>query len=86
MEKFLKIIENTTWNRQFVYGAILALVFGSLTLTSGFNPFWAVIQVVFIAWVREDYLRDLSGSFNWRNFYFIQIPALLLYFVWTTAF
>ena len=95
MKTFLRVVENTTWYRQFVYGAILALVFGFLTITSGFNPFWAIVQLVFIAWVREDYLRDKDSiggfrlekqPFNWRNFYFIQVPGLLLYFAWTAAF
>lgn len=84
MEKFLKIVKNTTWYRQFVYGAILAILFGFFTLAADFNPFWAIPQIIVIAWAREDYLRDLKGSFNWRNFYFLQVPVLLFYFAWIT--
>lgn len=83
METFLKVIENTTWYRQFIYGAILALFFGVTTIAAGFNPFWTVVQIAVIAWAREDYLRDLSGTFNWRNFYFLQVPSLLLYYIYT---
>lgn len=83
MEKFLKIVENTIWYRQFVYGTILAILFGFFTLAAGFSPIWAIAQVIVIAWAREDYLRDLKGSFNWRNFYFLQVPSLLSYFAWT---
>ena len=92
MEKFLKIVENTTWYRQFVYGAILAILFGFFTLAAGFNPFWAIVQVLVIAWAREDYVRDKNSiggfrlekqPFNWRNFYFLQVPVLLFYFAWT---
>ncbi len=84
MEAFLKVVENTTWYRQFVYGAILAIFFGATTFAADFNPIWTAVQVAIISWVREDYLRDLTGSFNWRNFFFLQVPCLVFYYIYTT--
>lgn len=94
MKTFLKVVENTTWYRQFVYGAILAIFFGAVTIASGFHPFWAAVQIAIIAWAREDYMRDRiedvygfntlpHRAFNWRNFFFLQVPCILFYYIYT---
>lgn len=77
MEKFLKLVENPTWYMQFLYGAILALFFGGITLYCEFNFFWAVVQVTLISAVREHYNEHLEGEFNWRNFFFLITPVIL---------
>jgi len=83
MEKFLQIIENPIWHRQLLYGLILAVIFGGTTLLSGFHPALALPQILLIAGVKEHYLQDLLGQFNWRNFFFLQIPVLLIYILIT---
>lgn len=82
MKTFLKIIENTTWYRQFIYGAILAAFFGGVTLFCGFSLVWAILQIILIAAVREHYNEHLDGSFNWRNFFFLLVPVIILYIVY----
>ncbi len=93
MKTFLRIVENTTWYRQLVYGAILAISFGVITIAAGFHPFWTAVQIAIIAWFREDYMRDIPGEvggfrlaqnpFNWRNFFFLQVPCILFYYIYT---
>lgn len=80
MNKFLEIIENTTWYRQFVYGIILAAFFGAIMLSCSKSLIWAVLQIALIAGVREHYNEHIDGSFNWRNFFFLQVPVVILYF------
>jgi len=81
MQNIINIIENTNWKIQLLYGLILALFFGGVTLLSGFSPVWAIAQIVLISAVREHYLQDLTGKFNWRNFFFVLVPVLLLYII-----
>lgn len=81
MKKFLKIVENTTWYRQFIYGLILAAFFTSVTLFCSFSMFWAVAQIALISAVREHYNQHLTGEFNWRNFFFVLVPVILLSFI-----
>lgn len=83
MEKLLKIIENETGYMQFLYGLILALFFGGTTVLSGFHPIWAVLQIALIALVKEHYVQDLLGEFNWRNFFFLLVPVIVLYIIYT---
>jgi len=83
MEKLLKIIENGQWQYQFLYGLILALFFGAVTLLSGFSLVWAIFQITIIAAVREHYVQDLTGDFNWRNFFFLLVPVVVLYLLFT---
>ena len=80
MNTFLKIIENTTWYRQFVYGAILAAFFGAVTLFCGYSLIVAIMLITLISAVREHYNEHIDGSFNWRNFFFLLVPILILYF------
>jgi len=79
MEKIKKIVENTTWYNQFLYGIILAIFFGGVTLLSSFHPVWAVVQIMAIAALREYYMDFKFLSFNWRNFFFLQMPVLTIY-------
>jgi len=77
----MNIIENTNWAMQFLYGLILAVFFGATTILSDFNPVWAIIQVIIISAAREHYLHDLTRDFNWRNFFFVLVPVVLLYII-----
>jgi hypothetical protein len=77
--KFQKIVENAIWYNQFLYGLVLALFFGGTTLLSGFNPVWALVQVLAIAALREYYMEYAFLKWSWRNFFFIQVPAFLIY-------
>ena len=83
MKTFLKIIESTTWHTQFLYGAILAAFFGSITLFCGFSLVWAILQITLIAAVREHYNEHLANSFNWRNFFFLIVPVVVMYIIFT---
>lgn len=83
MRKFHEILIDITWYRQFIYGAILVVIFGLPTILAGFSPVWIILQIVLVAGVREHYIQDLVGDFNWRNFYFLQVPSLIFYFTWT---
>lgn len=83
MENFLKLIENDLWYRQFLYGLIMALFFGAVSLLSGFSIAWAIVQIAIIATVKEHYVQDLTGKFNWRNFFFLLVPVMLLYIIYT---
>lgn len=83
MENFLKLIENDLWYRQFLYGLIMALFFGAVSLLSGFSIAWAIVQIAIIATVKEHYVQDLTGQFNWRNFFFLLVPVMLLYIIYT---
>ena len=83
MENFLKLIENDLWYRQFLYGLIMALFFGAVSLLSGFSIAWAIVQIAIIATVKEHYVQDLTGQFNWRNFFFLLVPVTLLYIIYT---
>ncbi len=81
MKKLQQIVENTTWHTQFLYGIILTLFFGGATLLSGFHPVWALVQILAVASLRGYYNFCMDSAFrwNWRNFFFLQIPALLIY-------
>ena len=79
MKKIIQIVENTTWYNQFLYGLILAIFFGGITLLSGFHPLWAIVQVMAIAALREYYMDFHFLDFNWRNFFFLQMPVLTIY-------
>jgi len=81
MQKIIYIIENRNWKIQFLYGLILALFFGATTILSGFSPVWAIAQISIISAAREHYLHDLTGEYNWRNFFFILVPVVLLYII-----
>ena len=81
MQKIINIIENTNWKLQFLYGLVLALIFGATTILSGFSPVWAIVQVLIISAAREHYLHDLTGDYNWRNFFFVLVPVVLLYII-----
>ncbi|NJW53553.1 hypothetical protein [Salinimicrobium oceani] len=77
MNKFLKIVENTTWYIQLLYGAILAVFFGAITLFCGFSLFWTLLQIALIATMREHYNEHLDNRFNWRNFFLLLVPIIL---------
>jgi hypothetical protein len=79
MKKLQQIVENTTWHTQFLYGLILALFFGGATLLSSFHPVWALVQILAVAVLREYYMDFAFLSWSWRNFFFLQIPAFLIY-------
>ena len=83
MKKFIEILENPVWHRQLLYGLILALFFGATTVLSGFHPIWAILQIALIAAVKEHYVQDLTGQFHWRNFFFLQVPVIILYIIYT---
>ncbi len=83
MTRFLKLLRNPTWYRQLLYGLIVAFVFGGLTFVSGFHLAFALIQVAFVAGIKESYLESLTGEFNWRNFILFQFPALFIYIIIT---
>ena len=77
MNNFLKLVENPTWYIQLLYGAILAVFFGAITLFCGFSLFWALVQIALIAAVREHYNEHLENRFNWRNFLLVILPIIL---------
>ena len=77
MEKFLKLVENTTWYIQLLYGAILATFFGSIVLFCGYSLFIALVLIALIAAVREHYNEHLENRFNWRNFFLLLLPIIL---------
>ncbi len=83
MEKIKRILENSTWHTQLLYGLILAIFFGGATLLSGFHPAWSLVQILAVAVLREYYMDFVFLSFNWRNFFFLQVPILLIYILIT---
>ena len=81
MEKFWKIIENTTWYRQLVYGSILGAFFMVLCLLGHTTTFLALIAVAVIAAAKEHCVEHLKGEFNYRNFMLLILPVLLAHIV-----
>ncbi len=81
MNKFLTLVENNSWYIQLLYGAVLALIFGAITLFCGFSLFWALAQIALIAAVREHYNEHLQNRFNWRNFFLLLVPIILASYI-----
>lgn len=79
MKNFQQMVENTTWYSQFLYGLVLTVFFGGATLLSHFHPVWALVQIMAVSVLREYYMEHVFLQWNWRNFFFLQLPALLIY-------
>ena len=79
MEKIKRILENSTWHTQLLYGLILAIFFGGATLLSGFHPAWSLVQILAVAVLREAYMDFYFLNFRCRSFFLLQLPALLIY-------
>lgn len=72
-------MENTTWYRQLVYGAIMAAFFIGLCLLGHAATFWALVAVSIISAAKEHTVEHLKGEFNYRNFMLLVLPVLFIH-------
>jgi len=85
MEKIKRILNNTTWHTQLLYGLILAVFFGGATLLSGFHLVFALLQILAVALLRDYFWEDNypSNLSKCRSFFLLPFPGLIIYILLT---